>query len=110
MRPSTFQPYGTVSTIHKYELEITDEQTIKMPRNAVFLSAQMQGNKPCIWCWVDPDGEMEDVTFRIFGTGHAIDRSRYPGLRYWATVQTLHGNRSGVWHIFSRDVIATSGK
>lgn len=40
--------------VYKYELEITDEQTIRLPLNAELLTVQMQGDKCCLWALVDP--------------------------------------------------------
>lgn len=60
--------------IWKYELAVTDLQTISMPPGAEILCVQTQNNKPCIWAMVQP---MEGVppqqrTFQTVGTGHPM--------------------------------------
>lgn len=39
--------------IFKYQLEITDRQTILLPHDAEILSVQVQNQKPCLWAKVD---------------------------------------------------------
>lgn len=58
--------------VYKYELEITDEQTIRLPFNAEILTIQMQRDKCCLWALVDPRNELEERTICIHGTGHPI--------------------------------------
>jgi len=98
--------------IYKYQLEVTDQQIIKMPKGAELLSAQFQGKDLCVWALVNlrgsPDYEMREYEFRIFGTGHEIDvEIEDPGedfnderFKFLATVQQFGGDL--VWHIFYR--------
>lgn len=96
-----------MKTIHKYQLQITDAQTIKMPRWAELLSAQFQGENLCVWALVNTEEDvMEDRVFRIFGTGHEIDVEiedperdfNYGSFKFLATAQ--QPTIPLVWHIF----------
>lgn len=58
--------------VYKYELEITDEQIIRLPFAAEILTIQMQGDKCCLWALVDPMNESEERTICIYGTGRPI--------------------------------------
>jgi hypothetical protein len=58
--------------IWKYPLEITDTQVIKVPQNSTILTLQMQNQMPVMWVLVDIDADLEDRTFNIYGTGHAL--------------------------------------
>lgn len=88
-------------TIFKYQLKVTDEQTIRMPKDAMILTAQAQGQFfICLWAIVDPDAEQEERTFEIIGTGNHVSlRPR----EYIATVQL----GLFVWHIFEINPAAT---
>lgn len=80
-------------TIWKFQLKMTELPTIRMPKGAEVLSVQDQMGHLCLWAIVDPDEEMEDRHFRIFGTGHPIV---YPTGDFIGTVQ----QGQFVWHIF----------
>lgn len=90
-------------TIWKFELKITDHQSISMPVGAQILSVQTQKNlvthedKICLWAVVESQAPKGFKEFHIFGTGHIMT----PGLslRYIGTVQTHDG--SLVWHVFT---------
>ena len=98
--------------IYKYQLEITDQQIIEMPKGTELLSAQFQGKNLCVWALVSPDYEVKkgvkQYGFRIFGTGHEIDveiedpseNSNEGRFKFLATVQQFSGDL--VWHIFYR--------
>lgn len=45
------------------------EQTVRMPRGADILTAQMQGGELVIWAKVYPDHTLEDRVIETFGTG-----------------------------------------
>lgn len=62
-----------MKSIWKYELAITDHQTLALPKGAQVLTAQAQNNVPCLWVLVDVDQEAESRTFHIVGTGHPAD-------------------------------------
>lgn len=85
------------TTIWKYDLELTDIQTIRMPERAKVLTAQNQFQKIRLWALVNPDLPTEQRNFRIIGTGHDILESNET-LKYISTFQLENG--SPVWHIF----------
>lgn len=82
-------------TIWKYPLEMTDIQTIGVPRGAVPLSVQVQGETPCLWALVDPENPPRAMIVKTVGTGHACVLDGY---RHLGTYQ-LHGG-SLVFHVF----------
>lgn len=84
--------------VYKYELEITDEQIIRLPFAAEILTVQMQGDKCCLWALVDPRNELNERTICIYGTGHPIpDKIR---LKYISTFQIQHLGL--VFHAFEK--------
>lgn len=85
-----------MKTIWKFELTITDEQIINMPRGGQILTIQTQNEVPCIWALVDPINSKEIVTIHIFGTGHPI-RDNFNG-KYIGTFQLQGG--SLIFHVF----------
>lgn len=85
-----------MKAIFKYELEVTDQQSIEMPQGAVILSAQVQKCKICIWALVDSGALYERRVFRVIGTGDEIEDGVFH--RFIGTVQMLDGRL--VWHIF----------
>lgn len=82
--------------IYKYELEIEDGQNISLPIGAEILDAQMQSDKLCMWCLVNPKVPTEIRNFEIFGTGHPVLSDMGTSRKYIATVQT----RGLVFHLF----------
>jgi len=87
-----------MKTIWKYELEITDEQEIKVPKGAKFLSVDFQGNSGCLWALVDSRKPKVTRTIAIKGTGNPIDP--YEDLSFIGTFQMRKG--SLVWHVFEK--------
>lgn len=84
--------------VYKYELEITDEQTIRLPFNAELLTVQMQGDKCCLWALVDPRHELNERTICIYGTGYPIPNGIR--LKYISTFQIPHLGL--VFHAFEK--------
>lgn len=72
--------------IYKYELEITDEQTVEIPWGAQLLSVQMQNNKPCLWALVDVMHTKQEYHIEIIGTGNPM-KDPLEELRYLDTFQ-----------------------
>ena len=69
-------------TIWKFPLEITDEQSVEMPKGAQLLSVAMQGGSDCcLWALVDPSDIRESRKVNIYGTGHPLpdDPGRHIG-------------------------------
>lgn len=88
-------------TIYKYELPIVDQVVLVMPKGAIPLCVQAQGDDLQLWAMVDPKAPMEERKFRIIGTGHPIPDSR--DLVYIDTVQVRINSAYGgvlVWHVF----------
>jgi len=94
-------------TIHKYELEITDVQTIEMPVGSEILSIQEQRDHLVLWAIVYNDvlDQLEPHKFYVVGTGNPVpepddDPDKWPAaLVYCATVQTKGGRAA--WHVFT---------
>ena len=93
-------------TIWKFYLQVTDTQTISMPRDATILDVQVQEGEMhdipikqiTVWAIVNPDNPTESVTFHLCATGHPINFVR-AAQRYIGTVQ-IYGF---VWHVFLGD-------
>lgn len=81
-------------TIWKFPLRIASEQSVRMPRGARALTAQMQDNELYLWAVVDPDEPLESVEVLVCGTGHQLPD--LDGWRYLATAQETFY----VWHVF----------
>lgn len=95
----------TSTTIWKFPLELADQQTIKIPDNARFLSLQVQNGTPCIWAEVDPSERLIDTVFETYGTGHAF---RSDNQMYIGTWQQLGG--ALVWHVYKNFNTPTGGQ
>jgi hypothetical protein len=85
-----------MKTIYKYQLSITDIQSIKMPQGAEILSIQCQDNSPCVWALVDTDNLKEDRSFLMYGTGNPVDENYKK--KYIGTFMMYSG--SLVFHCF----------
>lgn len=98
-----------MKTIYKYKLEITDEQTIKMPAGAEVISAVNHNGELFVYAIIDTLDriiyETEEKAFRIYGTGNPVNHELHcksndkPGLTYWRFVDTVTFGRL-VWHVF----------
>lgn len=82
-------------TIWKYEIEATDRQTVSIPKDAQFLSIQVQRQSICMWFLVNPKKPPVDRVFTVYGTGHHVPA--VPG-KYLGTFQLMGG--SLVFHAF----------
>ena len=81
-------------TIWKFPLEVTDTQTIEIPRGYRFLHLGLFDGHICLWCEVITESPKVKRTFWIFGTGKVIPDHLH--LAYKGTVPT----GSFVWHVF----------
>lgn len=63
-------------SVWKFEIVLTDEFTLSMPKFAKPLYVAVQDGKPCLWALVDPGAEREDRTFYVHGTGHPVPAAR----------------------------------
>lgn len=88
--------------IFKYELDITDEQTVQIPGGGKkILSVAMQGGttmtggRLCVWVIVDDEAQPAPVRFAIVGTGNPFPRNVAPAW-FIGSVQ----DDPFVWHVF----------
>ncbi len=87
-----------MKTIYKYQVVVTDEPEISMPRGAQILSFQTQNEQPCIWVLVNPDEPVLEIRkFYLRGTGHPIQINP-SALRFIGTTQLMGGML--VFHLF----------
>jgi hypothetical protein len=85
--------------VFKYSLEVTDEQTIELPRNTKILCVQTQNGFPQLWALIDDEEKrMKKVIIAIHGTGHPIDNDEVLDREYISTFQLSNG--SLVFHVF----------
>ena len=84
-----------MTTIWKYELEITDRQEFKMPGIAEVLSAGLDPKGvPCVWAKVQPGSPELCVRLAIVGTGNPMVEATP-----WKFIGSfVHG--PFVWHVF----------
>ena len=60
-------------SIWRFELEVTDEQTVQMPEGTVPLHLGWKAGVLHLWALVDFEAPRVERTVRIVGTGHTID-------------------------------------
>jgi hypothetical protein len=86
-------------TIWKFNIQVTDEQDVKMPRGAELLSVGEQDRlTPTtlqLWALVDPDAEPRPRRIVIEGTGHPTEMNKD---QFIGTVLSFGGQL--VWHVF----------
>ena len=80
--------------IHKYPFNIADRIEIPMHAGATVLHVAEQGGMSCLWAIVDTARPIVDHKFRIYGTGHEVDRSEHG-----VYVATWFAGPF-VWHLF----------
>ena len=84
--------------IYKYKLDITDRQTIDLPRDAKLLDIQVQNSDICLWAEIEDDEVTVPALIECFGTGNGIYEDMGVDRFYIATVQ-----KDGfVWHFYKR--------
>lgn len=88
-----------MKTVWRYELELTDDQTRKMPCGAEPLHVAWRNGGVELWMLVDSDEKTtSERQVRIRGTGHRIDFD-LNSFQYVGTV--LDGSVPGfVWHMW----------
>ena len=84
-------------TIWKYQLKITDQNVLVIPKGAKLLSVVVQRHVLCLWAIVEPDREKEKRVIEILGTGNHVSE-RDVGRRFIGTV--VMGSFD--WHVFER--------
>ena len=85
-----------MKTIFKYQLAITDEQTLFLPKDAEILSVADQGGMLCMWAAIETCNLPESRVIKIYGTGHTLQ----PDERYIGTIMQAGG--ALVWHVFEK--------
>lgn len=94
-----------MNTIHKFPLEITDQQVVTMPKGAQILTVQVQNEMVCLWAVMDTVAAPEERKIEVFGTGNPIPKvNEWPqagqGRKFIGTFQFLGGKFVG--HVFER--------
>ena len=92
-----------MKTIHKFIIEVSGKQSIKIPRNAVILSAQVQHEDICLWVELDHEDPVSGRDIYMVGTGHGIDPS--VDLHFIDTVQLMGGDL--VFHVYYAHPVMT---
>ena len=85
-----------MKTIWKYEIPFKNEFTLQMPKGAELISVANQNEMGCLWAFVDPNEDIEDVNFCLYGTGYEIENPNI--LSYLGSFQQYNGRF--VWHLF----------
>jgi hypothetical protein len=82
--------------------DFKEKFTLQMPKGAEILTIQtdQKNNHPTIWAIVDPEAEVEDRHFELYGTGHTIDDNMWIKRKYIGTYQYQKGEFVG--HVFER--------
>ena len=80
--------------IFKYTLELQGVQTIKIHKNAQFISVQNQGEQLVVHAIIDTAYPQMDYEFSIFGTGDVLPEKLGTHI---GTTQLLD---TFVWHVF----------
>lgn len=84
--------------IYKYDLEITEEQSIEIQKNYRILSIQSQKDSLRLWALIDKDETIfEKIDIRIYGTGKTLPEN-ISAFQHYTTIELCDGNL--VWHIF----------
>lgn len=84
-----------MNTIHKYELLLTDEQTIDTRVGAIILSTIEQNGNLVMYAMVDDQADVETLRVAVFGTGNPVLLSGD-----WRFVSTVPTASEYVWHVF----------
>jgi len=89
-----------MKTIHKYPVPMVGAFSLRLPKEAVILSFQCQKGVPCIWAIVETAYINEDRKFKLYGTGHPIERiPKDRSIHYIGTTQQSQ-TPPLVWHLF----------
>jgi len=75
-----------MQTIYKFQITLNDKTTVRVPKNAKLLSAQVQHGIPCVWVMLNTDEEKVDRHLYLATTGNPM-----PYLKYdeWIFVDTF---------------------
>ena len=84
-------------SIFKYQLKGDEDTVLKLPKDSVILTCQIdeKTDRPCIWFLQDNDKEpVHKRTFRFFGTGSELPEDNNitdEKLQYISTIQMFKG-------------------
>ena len=81
--------------VYKYPFTHEATPTIELPLGYKILHFAYQHDSPTVWALVNPDNDVENVNFRLFGTGYDIDYSP-SALEFIGTAMT----GAFVFHLF----------
>lgn len=84
-------------TIHKYVLEIAENQVVEMPSRAKIIKAGEQNGNLCIWAIIDTDRRPANKHIGIVGTGNPADADLVDAIH----IDTVQMSSGLVWHVFS---------
>ena len=86
-----------MKTIHKYSLDTTHEDKIKvmMPRVAQIVMVGSQNGQPFLWAIVDTEHPLVERRYRLIATGQPIPG----GYDHVASFTRTNGESS--WHLFA---------
>lgn len=84
-----------MNTIWKYPIQLTDRQKLKVSQQFRVLSAQFQGNTPCLWVATNTEAPLIELEIVILGTGHEVTDNP----RDLIFINTVHQSYL-VWHFF----------
>jgi hypothetical protein len=96
-----------MKTVYKYPFIIDDEFSIEFPVGTKVLCWNFQNGVPCIWALIDPDEtEKKTCHFRLAGTGHPIEESKWTDETNLVYINTVFLNEGSlVLHLFLIEVI-----
>lgn len=82
-------------TIWKYELRITDVQSVDLPGGSTPLSVGEQNGRLVLWAVVEPEARRWPYSIRIVGTGNP-----FPDANECYLIGTVQMSNGLVWHVF----------
>ena len=90
-----------MKVVYKYPIDITDEQTLKIPLGSKILSVIEQHNKMVLYAIVSPGVEYtREIIIRIVGTGREIPFS-LDDFKFMGGVKLHNGEL--VFHVFIKE-------
>jgi hypothetical protein len=88
-----------MKTIHKFPLDVIDDQPFEMPIGAKVLCVQVQNGLPCIWAEVNTEVPKENRWFSVYGTGAELAAFDHT---YIGTFQLRDGQL--VFHVYENHI------
>lgn len=84
--------------IWKYELKVTDMQSVAMPGGAEILSVAEQNGMLCMWAMAEVNQRKVDRFIEIIGTGNPVPVDMGVDRKFIGTVVMTPFE----WHVFER--------